>query len=140
MKGPYHEVLTDPVSRLGAFLAMLHSQDAAARRKSNREGGWDRSAPTLERRFEPGGVSVTPLFMSTVAALCAVLAGVIPASAQYPTRPVTLIVPFAAGGPTDTVARIIAEHMAKTLGQSIVVENDAGAGGTTATARGSSAG
>jgi tripartite-type tricarboxylate transporter receptor subunit TctC len=83
---------------------------------------------------------VTPLFMSTVAALCAVLAGVIPASAQYPTRPVTLIVPFAAGGPTDTVARIIAEHMAKTLGQSIVVENDAGAGGTTATARGSSAG
>jgi tripartite-type tricarboxylate transporter receptor subunit TctC len=60
---------------------------------------------------------------------------VLPASAQYPSRPITLIVPFAAGGPTDTVARIVAEHMAKTLGQAMIIENVPGAGGTTATRR-----
>lgn len=58
---------------------------------------------------------------------------------NYPTRPVTLIVPFAAGGPTDIVARIIGEHMSKTLGQQIVVENVAGAGGTTGITRGAQA-
>jgi tripartite-type tricarboxylate transporter receptor subunit TctC len=46
-----------------------------------------------------------------------------------------MIVPFAAGGPTDVVARIVAGHMAQTLGQSIIVENVVGAGGTTATTR-----
>jgi len=49
---------------------------------------------------------------------------------DYPTRPVTLVVPFAAGGPTDTVARLIGASMSKTLGQQVVVENVAGAGGT----------
>jgi tripartite-type tricarboxylate transporter receptor subunit TctC len=53
------------------------------------------------------------------------------AAAQgYPTRPVTLIVPAAAGGPTDTVARLVAESMSRTLGQTVVVENIGGAGGT----------
>lgn len=62
------------------------------------------------------------------------------ASAQtYPTRPVTMIVPFAAGGPTDVVARIVGEHMSKTLGQQVIVENVAGAGGTTGITRGSQA-
>src|SRR5262249_19015024 len=63
---------------------------------------------------------------------------VIPSIARaqsYPTRPITLIVPFAAGGPTDVVARIVAEHMSRTLGQRLIIENIAGAGGTTATAR-----
>jgi len=54
----------------------------------------------------------------------------------YPTRPITLIVPFGAGGPTDVTARIIAEHMSRTLGHRLIVENVAGAGGTTATTRG----
>ena len=59
------------------------------------------------------------------------------ASAQnYPSRPVTVIVPFAAGGPTDVVARIVGEHMSKTLGQQLVIENVAGAGGTTGITRG----
>ncbi|MGE0724776.1 MAG: tripartite tricarboxylate transporter substrate-binding protein [Alphaproteobacteria bacterium] len=63
-----------------------------------------------------------------------------PAAAQnYPTRPITMIVPFAAGGPTDIVARIVGEHMSKTLGQQVVVENVAGAGGTTGITRGSQA-
>ena len=52
------------------------------------------------------------------------------ASAQaYPTKPITMIVPFAAGGPTDTVARTVAVLMSKSLGQTVVVENVGGAGG-----------
>ena len=59
-----------------------------------------------------------------------------PAAAQdYPTRPITLIVPFAAGGPTDVISRIVSEHMSRTLGQQIVIENVVGAGGTTASTR-----
>ena len=53
----------------------------------------------------------------------------------YPTRPVTLIVPFAAAGPTDVAARIVSEHMSRTLGQRLVVENVVGAGGTTGSLR-----
>jgi tripartite-type tricarboxylate transporter receptor subunit TctC len=49
---------------------------------------------------------------------------------NFPTRPITLVVPFAAGGPTDVVARMMAIPMGKTLGQSVVVENVNGAGGT----------
>jgi tripartite-type tricarboxylate transporter receptor subunit TctC len=52
------------------------------------------------------------------------------AQSAYPTKTVTMIVPFAAGGPTDTVARLIAQSMGKTLKQTVVVENVAGAGGT----------
>jgi len=66
----------------------------------------------------------------------AIVAAAGPAQAQdYPTRAITMIVPFAAGGPTDVVARIVTGHMAQTLGQSIIIENVVGAGGTTATAR-----
>ncbi len=54
---------------------------------------------------------------------------------SYPDKPITIVVAFAAGGPTDVIARIVSEHMSKTLGQQIVVENTAGAGGTTATAK-----
>jgi len=48
----------------------------------------------------------------------------------YPERPITIVVPFSAGGPTDTVTRLLADAMSKDLGQQIVVENVAGAGGT----------
>jgi tripartite-type tricarboxylate transporter receptor subunit TctC len=59
---------------------------------------------------------------------------VAPAIAQdYPTRPITLVVPYAAGGGNDTMARIVADKMSRTLGQQIVIENRAGAGGTIAT-------
>ena len=59
-----------------------------------------------------------------------------PAQAQtYPTRSITMIVPFAAGGPTDVISRIVTAHMAQTLGQTIIIENVVGAGGTTATTR-----
>jgi tripartite-type tricarboxylate transporter receptor subunit TctC len=64
------------------------------------------------------------------------LAGIEAASAQpFPSRPITLIVPFAAGGGTDVTARIVGEHMSHTLGQRILIENITGAGGTTGSIR-----
>jgi len=48
----------------------------------------------------------------------------------YPARPITMIVPFAAGGPTDVIGRLIADHMGRTLGQNVVVEDVTGAAGT----------
>ncbi len=71
-----------------------------------------------------------------LAAAAMLLAGAVPTSAQqYPERPVTFIVPFAAGGPTDVLARVLGAHMSQTLGQSIVVEDVTGAGGTLGSAR-----
>jgi tripartite-type tricarboxylate transporter receptor subunit TctC len=72
------------------------------------------------------------------AAALAFLAGAASAQ-QYPTKPITVIVPFAAGGPTDVIARIVGESMSKTLGQQLVIENIAGAGGTTGITRGKEA-
>jgi putative tricarboxylic transport membrane protein len=75
---------------------------------------------------------VRRLLVAIALALCAV-----PVLAQkYPSRPVTLIVPFAAGGPTDIIARIVGEYYSRTLGQQFIVENVAGAGGTTGITRG----
>lgn len=66
----------------------------------------------------------------------AISLGAVAAQAQtYPTRNITMIVPFAAGGPTDVIARIVTGQMAPALGQSIIIENVVGAGGTTATTR-----
>src|SRR5687768_6270201 len=76
--------------------------------------------------------------MKKLTLVLAALAGVVATGAQaqtYPQRPVTMIVPFAAGGPTDVVARIVSDHMSRTLGQQIVIENVAGAGGTTGITR-----
>ena len=53
----------------------------------------------------------------------------------YPTKPITMIVPFAAGGPTDTVARTVGQVMSKSLGQPVIIENVGGAGGTIGVAR-----
>ena len=63
------------------------------------------------------------------------------ASAQvYPSRPITMIVPFAAGGPTDVVARVMTERMKMSLGQSIIIENVSGADGSIASNSKSSGG
>lgn len=70
------------------------------------------------------------------AAAASLLAAAPAAEAQtWPTRPVTMIIPFAAGGPTDVLGRIMAERMSQILGQQVVVENVGGAGGMTGTAR-----
>jgi tripartite-type tricarboxylate transporter receptor subunit TctC len=55
-------------------------------------------------------------------------------AADYPTRPVTVLAPFAAGGTVDIVARIICHKLSQELGQSFIVDNKGGAGGTIATA------
>lgn len=74
----------------------------------------------------------TPLFAIALAAL----AGLASTDAHpYPTRPVTLIVPFAAGGPADITGRIVADQFSRLLGQQFLVENVVGAGGTTGTTR-----
>src|SRR5216683_2800181 len=66
----------------------------------------------------------------------AVLALVGPTAAQdYPSRPITMIIPFAAGGPTDVLGRVVAARMSEVLGQQVVVENVGGAGGMTGSAR-----
>jgi len=84
--------------------------------------------PSLRRSLLGAGL-VTGL----VAGLGLVTAA--PALAQgYPSRPITLVVPFAAGGPTDVVARMLGAVMTKSLGQTIVIENKVGAGGTLAAA------
>jgi putative tricarboxylic transport membrane protein len=57
------------------------------------------------------------------------------AQAAFPAKPISLVVPAAAGGPTDTVARLIAESMSRTLGQTVIIENVGGAGGTIGMAR-----
>jgi tripartite-type tricarboxylate transporter receptor subunit TctC len=68
----------------------------------------------------------------TMAALAALFALLGPAQAQdYPTRPITMVIPFAAGGPTDVLGRVVAAKMSEILGQQIVVENVGGAGGMT---------
>ena len=81
--------------------------------------------------------STKMLRIAIVASLIATLAA-FPGLAQtqnYPSRPITVVVPFPAGGPSDVVARIVAEHMSKTLGQTMVIENVGGAGGTIGSAR-----
>src|SRR5262249_60115072 len=82
----------------------------------------------------PEGNSMTPARRRFL--ILAVVAAALPAAAQsaqaqaFPTRPLTVVVPFAAGGPTDTIARIMGERMRATLGQTVLIENVTGAAGS----------
>ncbi|HXV22962.1 MAG TPA: tripartite tricarboxylate transporter substrate-binding protein [Alphaproteobacteria bacterium] len=74
--------------------------------------------------------------LATVLVVAGVVAPQVAARAQdYPSRTITIVVPFSAGGPTDTVTRLVAEAMQRDLGQQIVVENVGGAGGTVGAGR-----
>ncbi len=75
-----------------------------------------------------------------LAAITLLTAAGLVAAQGYPNKPVTIVVPFTAGGPTDTVARSLGQAMAKPLGQSVVVENVSGAGGTVGATRVKNAG
>lgn len=70
------------------------------------------------------------MFRKFLAALAALVASTAVLAQDYPNRTISIVVPFAAGGPTDTVTRLVAQSMTKTLGQTVIVENVAGAGGT----------
>jgi tripartite-type tricarboxylate transporter receptor subunit TctC len=70
-----------------------------------------------------------------VAFATSLLLGAMPARAEFPERPITIIVPFAAGGPTDIISRIIADPMSRILKQQVLVENAVGAGGTVGVTR-----
>jgi tripartite-type tricarboxylate transporter receptor subunit TctC len=75
------------------------------------------------------------LALATAALVVSLAIGDVCRAQTFPARPVTMIVPFAAGGPADVIARVLAERMRASLGQPVVIENVAGAAGTIATGR-----
>ncbi|WP_241673017.1 tripartite tricarboxylate transporter substrate-binding protein [Lacisediminimonas profundi] len=77
-------------------------------------------------KFTPTSTKLRPLL--TMALLCC--AGLVSAQAAYPSRPITIVVPFPAAGSTDVLGRILAQSMSQSLKQSVVIENVGGAGGT----------
>lgn len=85
----------------------------------------------MTRRVAP---LVTRKFLFALLAT-AILGDPLAAAQVYPSRPVTMIVPFAAGGPTDTIGRVVAEGMRGSLGQPVIIENITGAAGTLAVGR-----
>src|SRR5262249_6725051 len=109
--------------------------------------GHNRSRPARFRHVQDDHVSVTgrqicaivekkpdggtQMARLLITVLCAIAVQMGAAAAQdYPSRPITIIVPFPAGGPTDTLARILGDRMKDSLGQSLIVENVTGAGAT----------
>ena len=87
--------------------------------------------PENEKEFEIMNHRKIMLALGAVAAL-----GVVPGGAHaqaYPTRPITVIIPFAGGSASDVVTRIMLDKMSKSMGQPLVVENRPGAGGNTGT-------
>ena len=93
----------------------------------------------------PGGRQAKGSWMrmksSILVAVVAVFCGVVPVHADtYPSRPITVVVPFAPGGATDVLPRLFAERLQSALGQPVVIENIGGAGGTTTTSAGGAGG
>src|SRR5262245_30260216 len=70
-----------------------------------------------------------PVLPKLIAGLVVSTAAAVAGAQQYPTHAVNMLVPYAAGGPTDTVARVVAQAMGKPLGQTVIVENRPSAGG-----------
>ena len=103
---------------------------------SAREGRRVEVAEILEERLI-GRMAMTSA-MRIATAVAVGLFGALPAAGNaqaYPTRTITVVVPFPAGGPSDVVARIVAEQIGRTLGQTLVIENVGGAGGTIGSGR-----
>src|SRR5262245_11972304 len=116
------------ISRLFASRAR-----ARLRAKHRRPGLVSRAAPMLLLRcgplIESEGTSMPSIRI--IVAFATLVIAITPARAQeWPTRPVTMVVPFAAGGPLDVVGRLLASRLSQILDQQVVVENVTGAGGT----------
>ena len=75
-------------------------------------------------------IELRTLQRAVIAGVLACLACGAQAEDAFPTRPMSMVVPFAAGGPTDILARVVGQHMGNTLGQAVVIEDVTGAGGT----------
>src|SRR5262249_51137333 len=99
----------------------------AGRREKIRPTMAPRSAPRRTEKTEKGGRRMMRALLAAALVAGCALGGIAPAHAQnYPTRPIKVIVPFPAGGPTDGLARIISDRLGAVLGQPIVVENRGG--------------
>jgi tripartite-type tricarboxylate transporter receptor subunit TctC len=112
--------------------ALRHLRGGAAMGDCPVAPGGDKMCETPQwRRTEEGTMRRALMFSSMLAAGLAALVGMPGAApaADYPTKPITLIIGFAPGGPSDVMARILTKRMEETLKQPIVVENRAGAGG-----------
>src|SRR6185503_14452369 len=128
LRGQLHDLRRAP-GRRGA---------ARARRRNHRHRRAARRQPQPAEGF-PGMNFKETVMQRSFLVLAATIFSGLAAAQPYPSRPVTIIVPFAAGGPTDIIARISGEYFSKALGQQFVVENVAGAGGTTGITRGAQA-
>src|SRR2546428_2585749 len=104
---------------LPARAALLHS-------RRGRGPGTERGKSMMTKRV---------MILATAGFALAITAANHAMAQLYPSRPITIIVPFSAGGTTDVIARILGEHMSRTLGQQLIVENVVGAGGTTGSVR-----
>src|ERR1044071_2571922 len=94
---------------------------AQAGTQGHRHGAYGSGSPLSRGRAEKAAV-----VLAMAAFLLALLPPVVSAQQTWPVRPVTMVVPFAAGGPMDTVGRIMAQGLSEQLGQSVVVENVGG--------------
>src|SRR6266516_139317 len=104
---------------------------AGTRRSTPHRASAGRSAlPSAPWGGAPSGGSKMRTFLTILAVTVASVCTSSATAQAYPARAVTMVVPFSAGGPTDTIARIMAERMGKALGQTVVVENTTGAAGS----------
>ena len=115
---------------------MTNSRKASAHDLACPRMDMERNSKRHDKREPPIARRSNMLTWLLWIATSAVLAAPLGANAQsYPSRPITVVVPFPAGGPSDVVARIVTEQMGKVLGQSMVIENVGGAGGMTGSVR-----